>query len=277
MIKAAGFKPAATKIEMKIITVSLIQMDVKTAQVEENLCKAARLMEKAVKRGSHFIVLPEMWATGFAYENLSSITKNYFDEIMSFMTGHARESRSYIVGGSVPENIDGKIFNTCFVVSPDGKVSGKYSKVHAFSPFGEDRHFASGKAPSPVKTDHAKIGVSICYDLRFPELARKLSLEGMEILFLPAQFPTVREVHWNILLQARAVENAVFACGCNRVGHDRKHEYGGSSQIVDPWGNIIEKGSCDKEEVVTAAIDLKRIAEAREAIPVYKDRRPEAY
>ena len=99
----------------------------------------------------------------------------------------------------------------------------------------------------------------------------------MEILFLPAQFPTVREVHWNVLLQARAIENAVFACGCNRVGHDRKHEYGGNSQIISPWGEIIEKGSSEKEEVVTATIDLKKISEARQSIPVYKDRKPEAY
>ena len=262
---------------MKKTTVSLIQMDIKTAHVENNLYKAAKLIEKAAKRGSDYIVLPEMWATGFAYENLSSITKNYSDEIMSFMTAHAKESRAYIVGGSIPENTDGKIYNTCFVVSPDGKIAGKYSKVHAFSPFGEDKHFASGKAPSPIRTEHAKIGVSICYDIRFPELARKLSLEDMDILFLPAQFPTVREVHWNVLLQARAIENAVFACGCNRVGHDKKHEYGGNSQIISPWGEILEKGSSDKEEVVTAAIDLKKIAQAREAIPVYKDRRPEAY
>lgn len=262
---------------MKKTTVSLIQMDIKTAQVEENLCKAARLIEKAIKRGSDYIALPEMWATGFAYENLSSLAKNYFDEILSFLTGHAKESGAYIIGGSIPENVDGKIYNTCFVVSPDGKIAGKYSKVHAFSPFGEDKHFSGGKAASPVKTSYAKIGVSICYDLRFPELARKLALEGMELFFLPAQFPVIRETHWNVLLQARAIENAVFAFGCNRVGSDKKHEYGGGSMIVSPWGEILEKGSSDKEEPITAEIDLKKVAEARELIPIYKDRRPEAY
>jgi len=261
---------------MKKPTVSLIQMDVKTAHVEENLLTAAKLMEKAIKRDSDYIVLPEMWATGFAYENLSSITKNYFDEIMSFMTGHAKEARAYIIGGSIPEDKNGNIYNTCFVISPDGKIAGKFSKVHAFSPFGEDKHFAGGKYYPPIKTEHAKIAAAVCYDLRFPELTRKLALEGMELLFLPAQFPLIREAHWNVLLQARAIENAVFACGCNRVGRDRKNEYGGGSAIISPWGEIIEKGS-DKEEVVTASIDMKKVVEAREFIPIYKDRKPEAY
>ena len=128
---------------MKKITVSLIQMDIKTARVEENLCKAADLIEKAAKRGSDYIVLPEMWATGFAYENLSSITNNYFDEIMTFMAGHAKESKAYLIGGSIPERSNNDIYNTCFVIAPDGKIAGKYSKVHAFSPFGEDKHFSS--------------------------------------------------------------------------------------------------------------------------------------
>ncbi|MFA5104763.1 MAG: carbon-nitrogen family hydrolase [Candidatus Margulisiibacteriota bacterium] len=261
---------------MKKITVSLIQMDIKTAHVEENLLTASKLIEKAIKRQSNYIVLPEMWATGFAYENLSSIAKNYFDEIISFMTGHAKEAKAYIVGGSIPESESGNTYNTSLIISPAGKIIGKFRKVHAFSPYGEDRHFAGGKYSKPVETDHAKIGAVICYDLRFPELTRKLSLDGMEILFLPAQFPFIREQHWEILLQARAIENAIFACGCNRTGTDRKHEYKGGSMIVSPWGKILEKGS-DKEETITADIDLKKISEAREIIPIYKDRKPEAY
>ncbi len=261
---------------MKKLLFSLVQMDIKTGHVEENLEKAATLLEKASKRRSDVVVLPEMWATGFAYENLTSLTKHYFKQMTDFMSYQARSGGYYLVGGSIPELRGEKVFNTSFVFDPSGKETGHFSKVHAFSPFGEDRHFATGTKISPVVLDQVKLGIAICYDIRFPEVFRKLALHGAEVFAVPAQFPHPRESHWEVLLRARAIENAAFAVGCNRCGKDRKHEYPGGSIIVDPLGEIVEKGGT-AEEVVSGYVDLAKVAHAREYIPVFKDRNPEAY
>jgi len=258
---------------MKKITVSLIQTDIKTGQVKENLLNTARLIEVSSKYKPNFIVMPEMWATGFAYNGLKELAQNHQEEIFSFLKYHAIKNNAIIVGGSIPYIKNERIYNTCFVFNYNGKIIGSYDKIHTFSPFEEDKYFENGKSATPFDTHLAKIGVIICYDLRFPDLSTKLSLEGIQILFIPAQFPLARENHWETLLKARAIENAIFVCGCNRVGSDKKHEYAGISQIIDPWGKILEKGSQHKEEVITATFDLNKTNEAREKIPVYKDRK----
>lgn len=261
-------------------------MNIVTGQVDENLSTASSMIEKAGKRDSDFIVLPEMWATGFAYEKLHSLSKNHFRNIIEFMAQFARQTNSYIIGGSIPEiendNCSGTkscaatVYNTCFIFDKSGKIISKYRKIHSFSPTGEDKHFSEGKTTGTIKTENGKIGVLICYDIRFPEIVRKLALDETEILLVPAQFPAVRQSHWEILLQARSIENAMFSAGCNRIGKDRKYEYIGGSMIVDPFGEIIEKAA-NRQEVLTAELDLSKIKEARERIPVFKDRKPHAY
>ncbi len=251
-------------------------MDIKTAKVEENLTKASAMIEKAAKRRSNYICLPEMWSTGFAYNDLPGITKAFFAETIRFLSYHAKESEAYIIGGSIPEYEHGHVYNTSFIFDPSGKKIGHFRKVHTFSVNGEDKHFAGGKDSTVYKTESAKIAVAICYDLRFPELTRKTALAGAHMLFVPAQFPAIRRLHWETLAQARAIENQNFVLACNRVGKDKKYEYSGGSMIIDPLGNIIEQGS-EKEEVVTAQINMQMVDMAREYIPVYKDRRPEAY
>jgi omega-amidase len=256
--------------------ISLIQMDVKTAKVEENFAKAGAMIEKAAKRHSNYICLPEMWSTGFAYADLPGITKAFFAETIRFLSYHAKEAEAYLIGGSIPEYEHGHVYNTSFVFDPSGKIIGHFRKVHAFSPNDEDKHFARGKDSTPIKTESAKIGIAICYDLRFPELIRKIALAGVHMLFIPAQFPAARRLHWETLAQARAIENQNFVFACNRTGKDKKYEYSGGSMIIDSLGHIIEKGS-EREEVLTAQINMQTIDMAREYIPVFKDRRPEAY
>jgi len=261
---------------MKKLTISLIQMDIKTADVDSNLSAAARFIEKASKHKPDFIVLPEMWSTGFAYGDLYGIAKSYFDVTLDFIKYHAKKCSSTIIAGSIPEPEGSKVFNTCFAASPDGKVIGKYQKTHVFSPTGESLHFAAGEKAEATLTPFGKIGIVICYDLRFPELVRKLWSKGINILFVPAQFPAVRIDHWNTLLRARAIENHIFVAGCNRTGKDKRYEYPGESAVYDPFGRTVEKAD-DKEGVTTCTIDLNKIKEADEIIPIRKDRRPEAY
>jgi predicted amidohydrolase len=261
---------------MKKITISLIQMDIKTADALQNLSTAAKFIEKAARHRLDFIVLPEMWSTGFAYDDLYGLAKRCFAETMEFIRYQASKTGAVLVAGSIPEVENGKVYNTCFVIAPSGKELGKYRKTHVFSPTGENVHFAAGDTVNAIETPFGKIGIVICYDLRFPELIRKLWSKGMDILFVPAQFPAVRIDHWNILLKARAIENHIFTVGCNRVGKDKRYEYPGGSAVYDPFGKAVEKAE-HKEGVITCSIGLNRIQEANEIIPIRKDRRPEVY
>ncbi|MCX5748677.1 MAG: carbon-nitrogen family hydrolase [Candidatus Saganbacteria bacterium] len=260
----------------KKLTVSLIQMDIKTAMAEKNFETAADLIEKAGRYKPDFIVLPEMWSTGFAYLDLHGIAKRWSEETMDFIKYHARRSSAVLIAGSVPEVSEKKVYNTCFVADPSGEISGKYRKTHSFSPTGENTHFANGETADALETGFGKIGVIICYDLRFPELSRKLWTKGINMLFVPAQFPSVRIDHWLTLLKARAIENHIFTIGCNRVGKDKRYEYPGESVVFDPFGNTVEKAG-GKECVMTCTIDPDKIKEANERIPIQKDRRPEVY
>lgn len=251
-------------------------MDIKTADLDRNLSAASKFIEKASKHRPDFILLPEMWSTGFAYDDLYGLAKKCFEETMEFIKYQARSSSSIIVAGSIPEPEDRKVYNTCFAVSPSGKVLGKYRKTHVFSPTGENVHFAPGETADAIETPFGKIGVVICYDLRFPELIRKLWSKGIDMLFVPAQFPAVRIDHWKTLLKARAIENHIFTVGCNRTGKDKRYEYPGESAVYDPSGRAVEKAD-HKEGILACTVDLNKIKEANEIIPIQKDRRPEVY
>ena len=274
---------------MKKPIVSLLQMDVKIADVRHNMEKAAKLFEKAASRRSDFICLPEMWSTGFAYEDFLTIAKASFEDTIYFLSYWAKNSMAFVIGGSIPEpensvpalpvrqagGRQGKVYNTSLIFDPSGKQIGSYRKIHIFSPTGEDRHFGRGKKIEVFITKPAKIAVEICYDIRFPELTGKYREKGAKMVFVPAQFPSVRADHWLTLLKARAIENHIFMFGCNRTGKDI-HEYQGESVIYDPFGKTVEKAS-HKEEVLTAQIDLSLIDEANDSIPIEKDRMPEIY
>ena len=261
---------------MKKPIISLLQMDVKTADVRHNMDKAGKLFEKAASRKSDFICLPEMWSTGFAYDDLLTIAKASWEDTIYFLSYWAKNAKAYVVGGSVPEPDNGKVYNSTLIFDPSGKQIGSYRKVHIFSPTGEHEHFGYGKKVEIIHTKAAKIAAEICYDIRFPELSRKYWEKGAKMIFVPAQFPTVRVDHWLTLLKARAIENHVFMIGCNRTGRDRIYEYPGESVIYDPYGRTIEKAS-HKEEVLTAQVDLSVVDEANDRIPIVKDRRPEVY
>ncbi|MFA5097405.1 MAG: carbon-nitrogen family hydrolase [Candidatus Margulisiibacteriota bacterium] len=261
---------------MKKRVISLLQMDIKTADPSHNLDRAAKLFEKAAQRRSEFICLPEMWSTGFAYDDLPAISKTWHKETIGFLTGWAKRSGAWVFGGSIPENDGGKVYNTSFVFDPSGKQIGAYRKIHIFSPTGEHEHFDHGRKMPVFEAGGAITASEICYDIRFPELSRKYWEKGAKLVFVPAQFPSKRVDHWLTLLKARAIENHCFMAGCNRIGRDRIYEYPGESVIYDPFGKIIEKAS-HREEVLTAQIDLSTVDEANKRIPIEKDRRPEVY
>ena len=140
----------------------------------------------------------------------------------------------------------------------------------------EEKHLVAGNHVGQFELEGVQAGMMICYDIRFPELTRKLALGGAKVLFIPAEWPHPRLHHWRTLLMARAIENQMYIVACNRVGVSEGTEFFGHSIIIDPWGEIIAEGSED-EMIITAELDLGLVDQVRQRIPVFEDRRPQLY
>lgn len=258
----------------EMATLSIVQMKIKPGEVKDNLKKARTMVEKAVNRGSDIALLPEMFSTGFHYDNHVELSKTS-SWVIKTMKELSRNGSIFTVF-SVPERKEGNIYNCAYVLGKDGTIKGKYRKVHLFGLFREDRYFSGGKDLSFVNAGRLKIAPIICYDLRFPELSRKAALKGADLLAYCSQWPEERIDHWFALLKARAIENQVFVAGANGCGRSGKISLGGNSVVFSPTGNVV--GKLGKGEgLLTVTIDLSEIAEFRRLIPCLKDRVPEAY
>ena len=245
----------------KIMIAACIQLQIQLCEREENLRRALALAAEAIEGGAEILVFPELFLTGFCYRRDLSDRPPYpsLDPLRSF----AEEQGCLVVGSLV----DGRL-NRGFCL--DGAGIGFQEKIH---PFGtEKEHFDGGESISPVKTSRGRIGLSICYDLRFPEVARSLALAGADLLVTIAQFPPSRGRVWETLCRARAIENQIHHIGCNGAGP----EFSGGSVILDPRGRALAEAGPD-EEVILAEIDLAERDSARREIPALADRRPEIY
>jgi predicted amidohydrolase len=255
------------------INAAAIQFNVKQGDVDANLAYVREALKRAAAQGANLAVLPEMWSSGFAYRNLNELagrTAGIVAELLEL----SRELKLVIVG-SMPEPHGEKVFNTAFVAD-NGALAGTYRKLHLFSLLGEDKAFDSGDAWLLAETSIGKIGVIICYDLRFPELSRRLALEGATVICVPAQWPKPRQEHWRTLLRARAIENQLFVVACNACGLIGKLGFFGMSMIIDPKGELLAEGG-EVETEIAAPLDLQLMADWRAQIPCFNDRRPELY
>lgn len=254
--------------------ISAVQMDVRTRDVRGNIERAYRHIQEAARRGSQIVLLPEMWNTGFAYPDLAETARRSYRSTLSFLSETARETKSWLLG-TVPEPSDAGVYNAMHWVSPSGEVVAWYRKTHLFTPTGEDEFFAAGSTCVPVQTDFGKAGGLICFDIRFPEMARRLTLAGAVILFVPAQFPHPRSAHWETLLRARAIENQVWVIASNRIGESGSLSFFGKSLIIDPWGEVVSGEDRERECLVTAEVELGLVGDVRRRLPCV--RRPELY
>lgn len=258
---------------MNPIQAAAIQFNVKQGDVDANLDYVRSALGRVAGQGAQLAVLPEMWSSGFDYRNLVELagrTAGIVEELLEL----SRELKLVIVG-SMPEPHGEKVFNTVYVVD-NGALAGVYRKMHLFSLLGEDRAFDSGDSWLLAETSLGKIGVIICYDLRFPELSRRLALEGAAVICVPAQWPKPRQEHWRTLLRARAIENQLFVVACNACGPIGKLEFFGMSMIIDPKGELLADAGEEVTEI-GASLDLQLMAGWRAQIPCFNDRRPELY
>ena len=257
--------------------ISCIQMDMKFGCPEENFQHAAALAEQAMAEQPDVLVFPETWNTGFfPKENLESLCDQDGSQVKEVFGALAAKLNVNIVAGSVANYRDGKVFNTAYVFDRKGECIASYDKTHLFTPMGEDNYFTPGDHLCRFTLDGVSCGLIICYDVRFPELTRSLTVPGLDMLFVVSQWPKVRTFHLRSLTTARAIENQMFVVCCNSCGTAGETVYGGNSAVIDPWGETLRLAG-EQEEILSAECDLNILKNIRSTIPVFRDRRPELY
>ena len=256
--------------------IGLIQMEVLPGEVAENRRKALSMMGQAVAQGCRLLVLPEIWTTGYALQNIAALAEPAEGETLTALRQFARQQAVEVITGSLPIREGGKVYNNAFAIDDAGRILASYRKIHLFSLLGEERFFQPGDQAQSWEMSFGRAAMIICYDLRFPELTRTLAVNGVRALFVPAAWPEARGGHWRTLNMARAIENQIFVFAVNCVGKHGKNIFHGHSLAIDPWGRILAEGD-DREAVVTAEVDWRMLEEVREQIPVFADRRPEVY
>ncbi len=254
---------------------SLVQMSCFEGKREENFKTVSEMLSgHSSKTSKEFIVLPELFAIGFRYSDYQEVGPGVPGPTAEFIQTLAEEQSAYVVGTDI-EQTGEKYFNTLVMASPNGKIVAEYRKMHPFQ--SEKEVFAGGNSLIIADVGGIKVGLEICYDVRFPELSRTLALNGAELILIPAAFPDPRAPHWDTLVRARAIENQIYVAATNRMGwaFDDK-TYFGHSQIVDPWGVVLTRLNTDMT-VISNTGDTDMINEVRKQITCYQDRTPEFY
>ena len=267
------------------IRAAAIQMS-STPDKGENLQTGERLIRSAVASGAELVALPELWSC----HGLENVYRENAEPVpgptTEFLGTLARELGVYVLAGSILEGVPGsnRLHNTSTFFGPDGELAAVYRKIHLFDVKAPDREYLESKTIAPgeklvtAKAGVATLGLSVCYDVRFPELYRLLALRGAEVLAVPAAFTLqTGKDHWELLLRARAVENQAFVVAPAQWGQkaDGRWTYG-RSMIVDPWGTVLAQCP-DRDGYALATLDLDYLDRFRDEFPTLGNRRPEAY
>jgi predicted amidohydrolase len=257
------------------LIISLAQMNIALGDSRKNVQQFEALTSEAARRGSHLVVFPELWASGYALENAKDLSAPLNAGEFAHVSTFATQQKVSVVG-SLLERRGVEVSNSATFFAPNGKLLGVYRKIHLFKLMDEHRWLQPGAAPLLMDLPWGKTGIAICYDLRFPELFRRYAVEGAKLIIIPAEWPIQRVEHWRALLQARAIENQCYIVACNAVGLTGDTTFAGHSMIVDPWGKIVLEGG-ETPVLLTAEIELDLVDEVRKRIPVFEDRRTDVY
>jgi predicted amidohydrolase len=258
-----------------------------TDDTDSNLETADRLVREAARQGASLVVMPEKWSVLGTPEQLLAGAQSLDGQCMSWASGIAAELGIDLVAGSIVERLEGdeKTANTSVHFGPDGARRAVYRKVHMFDVEVDGTVYAESANERPgadvvgsLLAGGVGLGLSVCYDLRFPELFRMLAVRGAEVVALASAFTlaTTRD-HWEILVRARAIENQCFVVAANQVGdHPGGYRSGGRSLIVGPWGLVLA-GAPDTECAIVADLDLSALRDVRRRLPSLANRRPDVY
>jgi predicted amidohydrolase len=257
-----------------------------TDEVDRNLEVTERLVRAAAADGAELVVLPEKWTALGAPEAIRAAAEPLDGPTLSAAASWSRELGIFLVAGSVPELVEGreKLANTSVMLGPDGVRLAVYRKLHMFDvdvadvSYRESEIEQAGDRIALGEAGEAQVGLTICYDLRFPELYRILALRGARVITVPSAFTerTGRD-HWEVLIRARAIEDQVFIVAAGQIGAAPPHYRSyGRSMIVDPWGVVVAQAP-DTETFVAADLDFANQDDVRDRLPSLRHRRPEAY
>ncbi|WP_298522666.1 carbon-nitrogen hydrolase family protein [uncultured Methanobrevibacter sp.] len=270
---------------MTSVKLALCQMNV-IDDKKENLKTARSMITQSVSEHADFIVLPEMFNCPYSNDKFIEYAESEensptLEEISSL----ASANNVYILAGSIPEKEDNKLYNTSYLFNREGEIIAKHRKMHLFDidvkdkiTFKESDVLTAGDEFTIAKTEFGKIGIGICYDIRFPELARIMVEEGALVLFYPGAFNmTTGPAHWELLFRSRALDNQVFCVGvAPALNEDASYHSYGNSIIANPWGEVIAQAG-EKEELIISEINLDEIKKIREELPLLKNKREDLY
>ncbi|RHW43452.1 carbon-nitrogen family hydrolase [Neobacillus notoginsengisoli] len=256
--------------------IACVQMNVQFGDIEQNFSSVENHVKKAAAEKADTIVFPEMWNTGYALNQLDQLADENGQRARKFLKELAVTFNVNIVGGSVATKKDGSFYNTMYVANRSGEIVAEYDKAHLFKLMDEHLFMKAGQKMNMFELEGIMCGGVICYDLRFPEWIHGHVLKGAKIMFVPAQWPSKRIDHWQILLQARAIENQCFIVAVNNVGSNPNNEFNGHSMVIAPWGELLLSGQTE-EGIYYVNVDLQEVDSVRNTIPVFQDRRPDLY
>lgn len=273
------------RAEGDILRVGAVQLTTSDDR-DRNIAVCGELVARAARQGARLVVLPEKWHFIHDARRLPAAAESLSGPSLEAARGWARDLGVAVLAGSVVERVEGeeRTYNTSVLIQPDGAVTATYRKIHLFDVEvgGLTYRESAGALPGDqVVVGEAlgrKIGMSVCYDLRFPELYRALTVRGAEILAVPAAFTaTTGKDHWEPLLRARAIENQAFVIAPNQIGvHANGTASHGRSMIVDPWGVVLAQAA-DEETVIVVDLDFALLAAVRTRLPALEHRRPDVY
>ena len=269
------------KKEFKLALCQLKVIDDKNS----NIKKAIEMIESSAKNDADIVILPEMFNCPYDNSKFIEYAENQEQsKTLNAISKTAKENNILIVAGSIPELDNNKIYNSCFIFNDSGEIIGKYRKMHLFDletpqvKFKESDVLSAGNKIGIFESEFTKIGVVICYDMRFPELIRLIALKGVQLVIVPGNFNMITgPAHWKLLIRSRSVDNQIFMAAASTARNEElSYVSYGHSMITGPWGNIIAKAD-ENESILYATIDLDEIKKIRKELPLYKNRREDIY
>lgn len=270
---------------MTKIKLALCQMNV-VDNKEKNIKTARLMIEESISKNADFIILPEMFNCPYSNDKFIEYgEKEKSSETLSEISKLAKSNNAYILAGSIPEIEEDKLYNTSYLFDRQGNVIAKHRKMHLFDidvkgkiTFKESDVLTAGNDFTIADTEFGKVGIGICYDIRFPELAKIMVENGALILIYPGAFNmTTGPAHWELLFRSRAMDNQAFCIGvAPALNNDASYHSYGHSIITNPWGEVISQAS-EKESLIISEIDLSEIKKVREELPLLKNKRDDLY
>ena len=270
---------------MEKIKIAAIQMST-VADKMENVRTVKAYLEKIKDENPDFVILPEMFCCPYQTENFPIYAEKEGGPVWQQLSGYAKQYGIYLIGGSMPEkDAEGNVYNTSYIFDREGKQIGKHRKVHLFDidvkggqTFKESDTLTAGDSDTVFDTEFGKMGVMLCFDIRFPELSRMMVNDGARIVFVPAAFNmTTGPAHWELSFRTRALDNQIYMVGC-APARDVSAGYisWGHSIVTDPWGRVT--GMLDENEgILLAELDMDYEEQVREELPLLKSRRKDMY